>query len=491
MTHTDEERDETVDQEQENGHDDGGHGHDHPGDEHQDHDHDHEGHDHDHDHDDVEHEAEVEKVGSRVTMKITVPAETVSSHVDEVASIFRQRSKLQGFRRGKAPMSMIRQQFKGEIEERVLEHMLPQHIGAEIRTQEFKPIHNPVLDNVDFEPGKPLTLEAHFDVEPEVEVGGYTDLTGTKTVMKVTDEAVESALGELRERAAKLDAVDEDDEIQVGDYVSVSMSLFPRDGKGKKLAEEDRLVKVGEERAVPGLNTQLEGQKAGSTREFVTELGDSYPNDLLAGKEVTCRVDVREVKRRVLPAVDDEMARDLGFADLDELRKQTHEDYLKHVDERAETDLARQLMDQVLAANEFDVPESMVETRLEQSIQRTAEELARQGIDPRNSFDWAGYRADNLPHAQRAVSEEIALDGIVDAEGLEVEDAEVLAEIENQMGGQGEAATAALAQRMRKEGSFDGLRRAMLRRRALDFVKSHATIETVEVSPDATLESSD
>ena len=484
MTDTDEERDETVDQEQENGHDDGGHDHDHPGD-------DHEGHDHDHDHGDVEHEAEVEKVGSRVTMKITVPAETVSSHVDEVAGIFRQRSKLQGFRRGKAPMSMVRQQFKDEIEERVLEHMLPQHIGAEIQSRELKPIHNPVLDNVDFEPGKPLTLEAHFDVEPEVEVSAYKDLTGTKTLMTVTDEAVESALGELRERAAKLDALGEDDEIQAGDYASVSMSLFPRDGKGKKLAEENRLVKVGEERAVPGLNKQLEGQKAGSTREFVTELGDSYPNDLLAGKEVTCRVEVQEVKRRVLPAVDDEMARDLGFADLDELRKQTREDYLKHVDERAETDLARQLMDQVLAANEFDVPESMVETRLEQSMQRTAEELARQGIDPRTSFDWAGYRSDNLPHAERAVSEEIALDGIIDAEELEVEDAEVLAEIENQMGEQGEGAVATLTQRMRKEGSFEGLRRAMLRRRALDFVKSHATIETVEVSPDAAPESSD
>jgi len=485
MTYTDEERDETVDREQEDGHDD------HPGDDHEAHDH--EGHDHDHDpdHEDVEHEAEVEQVGSRVTMKITVDAETVSSHVDEVAGIFRQRSNLPGFRRGKAPMSMIRQQFKDEIEERVLEHMLPVHIGAEIRSRELKPIHNPVLDNVEFEPGKPLTLAAHFDVEPEVEVSGYKDLTGTKTVMKVTDEAVESALGELRERAAKLDALDEDNEIQVGDYVSVSMSLFPRDGKGKKLAEEDRLVKVGEERAVPGLNTQLEGQKAGSTREFVTELGDSYPNDLLAGKEVTCRVEVREAKRRILPAVDDEMARDLGFTDLDELRTKTHEDYVKHVDERAETDLARQLMDQVLAANQFDVPESMVENRLEESIQRTAEELARQGVDPRKSFDWAAYRADNLPHAQRAVSEEIALDGIIDAEGLEVEDADVLAEIQNQVGSQEEGAVATLAQRMRKEGSFEGLRRAMLRRRALDFVKSHATIETVEVSPDAAPEASD
>lgn len=489
MTHTDDERDETVDAEQEATSEQSAE----QGDDHEGHDHGHEGHDHDHghDHDDVEHEAEVEQVGTRVTMKITVPAETVTTHVDEVAKVFRQQARLQGFRRGKAPMGMIRQQFKEEIQERVLEHMLPQHLGAEIRVRDLKPIHNPILDNVDFEPGRPLTIEAHFDVEPEVEVSGYKDLAGTKTVMTVSDEAVESALGELRERAAKLEAVEDDDEIRLGDYVTVSMALFPRDGKGKKLAEEDRLVKVGEERGVPGLNTQLEGLEAGATREFVTELGDTYPNDLLAGKEVNCKIEVREAKRRVLPAVDDEMARDLGFGDLEELRAQTRKDYEQHVDERAETDLARQLMDQVLDANPIDVPESLVEARLEQSIQRTAEELASQGIDPRTGFDWAAYRDDGLPAARRAVSEEIALDGIAAAEELAVEDAEVLAEIENQMGSQGEGAVAALAQRMRKEGSFENLRRAMLRRRALDFVKGHATIETVEVSPEEAQESAD
>ncbi len=425
----------------------------------------------------------MDRVGSRVIFEITVGADEVAENVEDVARTFRQRAKLQGFRRGKAPLGMIKQRFADEIREAVLEHLLPLHIGHEIRTHELKPIHNPVLDDVDYTPGGPLSIKAHFDVEPEVEVADYRDLAATKTVRPVSDEAVESAVANMREQAAKLESVEEGG-IEPGDYIIAAITLYPRDGKGKKLAEEERFVHIGEEQAIPALNTQLEGLEKGSEREFVTELGAAYPNDLLAGKEVTCRVQVQEIKRRHLPPVDDELARDIGFADLDELREKMREGYVQRRDEEAEQDVARQLMDQVIAANKVDTPESLVDSRLDQSMQRTAQDLARQGVDPREAVDWAGYRTENRPHAQRAVTEEILLDGIAEAEGLAVEDNEVMEEIESHHEGQPEGSGARAAQQMRKDGTFDALRRAMLRRRALDFVKGHATIETVEASPE-------
>ena len=446
---------------------------------------DHHDHDHDHSHPSVEHEAEVDQVGARVTMTITISAEEATSNLDEVAGIFRQRAKIQGFRAGKAPMNMIRQRFRDEIRENVLDQLIPLHVGNEIKSRGLKPIHNPMLENVDFEPGQPLTFTAKFDVEPEVEVTGYKDLAATKIVRSVEDEAVDNAVSNMREQAAELESVDEGG-ILPGDYVVVKITLFPRAGKGKKLAEEERFVHVGEERSIPSLNTQLEGLEKGATREFVTELGESYPNDLLAGKEVTCRIEVQEIKRRHLPAVDDDLARDLGFADLDELREKTRENYAAHIEEEAERDVARQLMDQVIAANPLDAPESLVEARLDHSVQRAAEDLARQGVDPRNSVDWVSYRADNKPHAERTVTEEILLDAITEAEGIDVEDAEIIAKIESHQEGQPEDAAARAVQRMRQDGSFDGLRRAMLRSRALEVVKSHATIEIVELGPEST-----
>ncbi|MGD8815914.1 MAG: trigger factor [Acidobacteriota bacterium] len=479
---TDNERDEAaqdpegMQQHAENAHAD----HDH------DHDHDH-GHDHDHDHGPVEHEAVVEHEGARVRMKITVAADEVGEAMDEVAAMFRKQAKLQGFRRGKAPMGMIRQRFAEEIRENVLERIIPLHVGNEIKARDLKPIQNPVLEKADWEPGTPLLVEVWFDVQPEVTVTGYRDLSATKTVRPVSEESIEKAVANMREQAAKLDSIDEGG-IEPGDYVVAHIELFPRDGKGKKLAEEERFVHVGEERSIPALNQQLEGQTKGSEREFVTELGDTYPNDLLAGKEVTCRIRVQEIKRRQLPAVDDEMARDLGYADLEELRGKTRESYASYLEEEAQREVARQLMDQVIGANEVTVPESLVDARLDHSMQRAAEDLARQGVDPRHSVDWVAYRDENRPHARRAVTEEILLDAIADAEDLAVDDAEVMAEIEQHQEGQPEGVASRIAQQMRQDGSFDGLRRAMLRRRALDFVKSHATIDNVEASPEASAE---
>ena len=444
-------------------------------------------HDHDHDHPNVEHEAEVDQVGSRVTMKIMISAEEASSNIDEVSKIFQERAKMQGFRRGKAPINMIRQRYRDEIRENVLDQLIPLHVGNEIKARGLKPIHNPMLEDVNFEPGHPLTFTAKFDVQPEVEIAGYKNLAASKTVRLVEDKAVDSAVSNMREQAAKLESV-EDGGILAGDYAIVKIALFPRDGKGKKLAGEERFVHVGEERSIPSLNTQLEELKKGDTRKFVTKLGESYPNDLLADKEVTCRVEVQEIKRRHLPPVDNDLARDLGFADLSELREKTKENYAAHLEEDAQRDVARQLMDQVIAANPVDPPESLVEARLDHSMQRAAEDLARQGVDPGHSVDWAAYRAENEPHAKRAVTEEILFDAIVNAEGIEIEDAEVLVEIENHQEGQPEGTAASVAQRMRQDGSFDGLRLAMLRRRALDLVKSHATIETVEAGPESTTE---
>lgn len=442
---------------------------------------------HDHDHAPVEHEASAERSGARVDMKITVSAEEVSSAMDEVAIVFRRRAKIEGFRRGKAPMGMIRQRFAEEIRENAFERIIPLHVGHEIKAREFKPIHNPILEDVDFEPGTPLLIKVHFDIEPEVEVSGYTDLTATKRVRPVSEESVETAVSSMREQAAKLDSVDEGG-IEPGDYAVVRIELFPRGGKGKRLAEDERVVHVGEERSIPALNTQLEGLEKGATREFVTTLGDSYPSDLLAGKEVSCRIEVQDIKRRHLPAVDDELARDLGFADLEELRAKTRENYAAHLDEEAERDVARQLMDQVIAAHQVDPPQSLVDSRLDHSMQRAAEDLARQGVDPRNSVDWVAHRAENRPHAERAVTEEILLDGIAEAESISVEDAEVTAEIEKHQEGQPEGATAHAVQQMRQDGSFDSLRRAMTRRRALDFVKGHATIDSVDTDPESETE---
>jgi trigger factor len=427
-------------------------------------------------------EATVDQQGVRVSMKIEVPSEAVAAEVLKVAQVYRERARIPGFRRGKAPMGMVRQRYKEEIREHVLDHMIPEYVSSEVRSRNLEPIHTPVLDNVDFDVDKQLVFTVHFDVTPDIEVTGYKDLSASRTEPDVSDEAIENALSELRERAAKVEPVSEDEGAALNDFIAVSIALYPREGKGKRLAEEERYVHLGNEQAIPGLNSQLEGLNPGDAREFVTQLGDNYPNDLLAGKEVTCKVEVKDVKRRHLPAVDDELAKDLGMETLEELRDKVREDIAEHLEQEAEQDVLRQLLDQVLEANPVEAPESMVEARLDRVVQRAAEDLARQGMDPREGVDWASFRADNRIPAERSVKEELLLDQIIKAESIAVEDADVLAEIQRLQGGE-EASTAAIAAKMREEGSFDAMRQMMARQSALDYLKRHATIESVAGSP--------
>ena len=427
------------------------------------------------------HEVTLERQGARVNLRLIVPAEEVAAHVQSVTQAFRERARLPGFRRGKAPISMIRQRFRDEIREHVLDHMIPEHVSTELQSHELRPLHAPILDKVDFDPEGPLTIAVHFDVAPEIEVSGYTGLKAARQREPVTDDVVERALGDLRERAAKLDPVAEGEATVAHDYVRAAVALYPKDGKGKRLAEEDRYVHVGEERAIPGLNSQLEGMSVGDAREFVTRLGDVYPNDLLAGKEVTCRVEVKDIKRRHLPGIDDELAKDLGLADLEELRAKTSEDLDRQLELQAERDVDRQLLDQVLEANPIDAPASLVDERLEQEMRKAARELASQGIDPQYSVDWRSFRADREAAAERAVKEELLLDRIADAQEIEVDDPTVAEEIERHQS-DGNTPVSTIVQQMRKDGSFEGLRRLMVRQHALDYIRRHATIEGAEDS---------
>jgi len=427
-------------------------------------------------------EATIDQQGTRVNMTVKVPAEAVSEQVQKVAQVISGRARIPGFRRGKAPMGMIRQRYREEIREHVLDQMIPEYVSAELRSRSLNPIHTPVLDNVDFDVDRPLDFTVHFDVAPEIEVKGYKGLKASRTEPEVSGDAIESALTDLRERAAKVEPVLAEEGAALNDFIAVTIALFPSGGKGKRLAEEERYVHLGNEQAIPGLNSQLEGLNTGDTREFVTRLGDTYPNDLLAGKEVTCRVKVNDVKRRHLPAIDDELAKDLGLESLDELREKVREDIAERNEQEADHDVVRQLLDQVLEANPIDAPESMVEARLDRLVQRAAEDLAGQGMDPREGVDWPSFRADNQIPAERAVKEELLLDHIIEAESIAIEDATVLEEIQRLQGGE-ETATTAIAAKMKQEGSFEAMRQMMARQGALDYLKSHATIESVDESP--------
>ncbi|HJO04757.1 MAG TPA: trigger factor [Acidobacteriota bacterium] len=426
----------------------------------------------------MDHEAEHSHEGVHHTLRLVVPAETMRQQLDTAAQAFREHARLAGFRRGKAPLSMVAQQFGDQIRQRVLDNAIPELVRAELEARELQPLDSPTLGEVEFRAGEPLTFTVSFDTAPEVTIVDL-DLSATRPHLELTDEMIDEALGNLRERAASLAPAPEGEGISAGTYARCEIALFAKDGKGRKLLEENRYVHVGQEGAIPGLNTQLEGLTVGQERTFVTELADTYPNALLAGKEVRCRVQVAEIKSRQLPAIDEDFAKDLGMDDLAALRAKIAEDLKQSLEAKAEREVEQQLLDQLRKKNPVEVPASLIERRLDEMSQRFASDLARQGVDPREAINWAEFRAENRERASDGIADEMLLDRIADDEQLVVDDEQVTAEIRSQLEqseGGNERPLPSVVQQMRKEGAFEGLRITMRRRFALDHLQDRATI---------------
>jgi len=423
-------------------------------------------------------EVEHSQDGVRHTLRIVVPAADMAERVDAATQAYRSRAKMPGFRPGKAPLSMVRQQFGKDIRKHVLDHMLPEVLSGELEARELHPLDSPELADVQFEPGTDLDFTVRFDTAPNVEASN-TDLQATRPAVDVTDEMIDEALGQLRERGGRLVPAGEDPAAE-DMFARCEIALLPKDGKGKKLAEEDRFVRVGHESAIPGLNEQLPGMHEGESREFVTELGPQYPNAILAGKEVLCRILLAELKVRQLPELDDDFAKDLGEDDLAALRARVAEDIKGNLDNNAERSVQDQLLEALRNANAVDVPESLVERRLDEMSERFANDLAQQGIDPRKALDWKVFRTEQHGTAANSIAEEMLLDRVAEDHEIDVDDDTVEQEIRHQVeqneGGKARP-VASLIQQMRKEGTFDGLRITLRRRLALDHLRAHATIE--------------
>jgi trigger factor len=424
-------------------------------------------------------EVEHTQDGVRHTLRIVVPVVDMNERVDAATQAYRSRAKMAGFRPGKAPLSMVRLQFGPDIRKHVLDHMLPEVLSSELEARELRPLDSPELADVQFEPGTNLDFTVRFDTAPNVEVSN-TELSASRPAVEVTDEMVIEALEQLRERGGQL--IPAQDAPAAEDmFARCKIVLLPKDGKGKKLAEDDRFVRVGHESAIPELNEQLLGMREGESREFVTTLGEQYPNAILAGKEVLCHLVIAELKVRQLPEVDEDFAKDLGADDLAGLRARVAEEIQANMDQNADRAVQSQLLASLREANPVDVPESLIERRLDDMSQRFANDLSQQGVDPRNALDWKAFRTEQRGAASDSIAEEMLLDRLATDQEIDLDDdaveEEICRQVEEREGGK-ERPVASLVQQMRKDGSFDGLRISLRRRLALDHLKAHATIDS-------------
>jgi trigger factor len=400
-------------------------GHDHAT-----HDHDHEGHDHNHDHDHEGHNhGPVLNPECTRELELDIPADEVTKTFRTVAANYKKYAKIPGFRPGKVPESVIRRRFAEEIRKEVIDSLLPERFNNAVRELGVTPVGQPHVTELKAEDGEPLHVKAVFEYLPDFPIEGYQSVTVPKPSTAATEEEFQQELDRLRDSRATIEPVEEDRALVDGDWAQISYKgQIDGETDAEPIAGQDSLVEIGGKDTVEAFSSALRGAKAGQELKAEVIYPADYSEPKLAGKTVSYEVEVQAIKKRILPELNDEFAKELGsyetFADL-ETRVRDYVSNRKRLSVEGET--KDRLFAALVEHFTFPVPESMVQEQIDARLERGLRALASQGMSPdqMRKLDFSRLRTAQRDSAVAEVKTSILLDRIATAENISVSDEEV------------------------------------------------------------------
>jgi trigger factor len=303
--------------------------------------------------------------GWKRTLEIEVPKETVDEEFASVYKKFQNLSKIPGFRKGKAPMHMVKLRFREKIEEEVLETLVPKAYKDAVKETNLSPICLPVVKDIEFEEGTPLRFKAEFEVQPVVEAKDYIGLEVVKRLKEITDGDVEKSLNYLRDDFSVLHPVER--EAKFHDYLIIDIIKIENDKEEKA---ENQQIFLDPNNIIQEFREALINAKAGDKRDFEVDYPPTFHNKKLAGKKVRYDITIREIKEKVLPPVDDNFAKTVGkYNTVAELKDKIREGLIKRDLKDALTEVKNDLINEVIKHNQFEVPETLINFYLDSVIE--------------------------------------------------------------------------------------------------------------------------
>jgi trigger factor len=411
---------------------------------------------------------------TRKNLRVEIPQDVVDAEIDRIARDYSRKARIPGFRPGKAPAKVIKQRYKDQILHDVAHDLIPQAVDEALRERGVEAVDTPDIRDIVVEEGRAMTFTASFDTVPSFDPGDYTTLALRRTSSRVEEAAVDQALQRLRDRAARYEPV-EGRGVDHGDTLTVDLVRVGPDGKPD--THENVSVELGAKANPPGFDEQLLGLDTGATKTFGIHYPADYPIGELANTDVSYTVTVKGIKRRVLPELDDEFAKDLGeFETLEALRTRVREDLEHEARHGAEREIRADLMKQLAARVPFEVPGSLIEREVDRRVEEFAHRLVEQHIDPRQAgIDWDAFRESQRAVAREAVGGAIVLDEVARREQLEVSADEIEGEIGRYAERTGRT-PAAVRARLEKEGGLSRVHAGLRREKSIDFLMARATI---------------
>jgi trigger factor len=443
----------------------------------------------------------VEDISStKKRLRIEIPSDIIEKEIEDSLEKVRQKTNLPGFRPGKAPMNLIEKRFGKKVEAEVLEKVIPEFYGKALKEADLKPVAMPVLDEqFTFQRNSPLNLSLTVEVMPKIENLDYAAIKA-KDVHVVVDEAeLENALKNLQEQKALYKVAEkeiEKDDLVTFDYVDCELV----EGETTPSLREE-VLKLGNKLLPKNIEEKLIGRKKGDTVEFTTSFEEDFKVKELVGKALHVKIMINEVKHKVLPAIDDEFAKDVGYGSISELNEKIKENLYQFKKDQATKIQKAEIVRQLTESNDFEIPETLLHNELDSLIMEESisgkrsgklEEAKRrddsgsvEAISEVNKPDLLDQSEEEIrsalkEKALRNVRASILIRAIGQKEGITVTEDEVgdrISVIAKRLSAQPEAV---MNFYRTKDGSLEGLRQMIFEDKVLDLLFSRATIEKGE-----------
>ncbi len=410
---------------------------------------------------------------TRGELEISVPWDDVRKESDRVLQSFRKQVRVPGFRPGKAPDSVIRMRYAEELRAEVLDKLIGKHFWAEAEEQDYRVIGTPKVRDVKFEDDQPLEFTAEFEMIPDFELAEYKRLQAPFAEPEVSDEEVARELEQLRERHASYRNLDPRP-LEDGDIAVVSLKSEEVEG-APTIDQSETTIVIGGEETFGDFTNALKGKSPGDTADFDVNYPEDFGNERLAGKTIPFHAEVKGIRVKELPELDDDFANEAGdFQSLEELEKRIREEIHGQKRRQAEEQAKEALVDQLVEKHPFPVPDLLVNEQIRSRLERMARMFANQGIDLENTpINWKELGEEQRERATRDVKAGLLLERIGEVEAIEVEQPAIDAEV--QMFAQRNQLTLAGARRqLAEDGTLDQIESHLKNEKTMSFLFDEA-----------------
>ncbi len=368
----------------------------------------------------------VSDLGRKLT--ITLPEDMVGKELDKAYNKLKKDVRIKGFRRGKIPRSVLEKNYRQQVEAEVGEQLVQETYFDAIEKEGLDTVVHPEIVEHTFPEDGTFSYVAMVDVKPVFDLKKYKGLEIEKPSTDVTEEEVDAKIEELRRNHAALKSADEDHGIEKDDLVIVDFQGFHNEKPMKQVHNTDYSIEVGQGRLGEEFESKLLGLKKGEKTIYEIDFPADYPNPILGGKTVEFKVDIKDVKERIKPELDDEFAKDINpdHESLDDLRKEIQEELKKEKEKTLEGELDDRIMEKLIELHPFEVPNRLVMYEVQEMVKQTEENLKRGGM----TLESAGINLEELieqnkPIAEKRVRGDFLLKKVAEVEEIKLSDDDI------------------------------------------------------------------